>query len=134
MLLGPIKLERRADLDTFTRATLLRAYRSSDEPRRSLVLYAAVGLCCSGPKDWPQYRGQDYDDFGRLVKSYLGAHNVDPRHALSVGSYAVEAVAREPEVVTDEQVEEWAGFFGISLDSGSSATSPDSTVETPSEG
>jgi hypothetical protein len=133
MNLGPIELQRRTDLDTFTRATLLRAYRASDEPRRSLVLYASVGLCCVGPKDWPAYRGQDYDDYGKLVKAYLGAHNVDPRATLSLASMAVESIAREPEVVTDTQVEEWADFFGVNLDSGSSATSPESTKDQPSE-
>jgi len=134
MRLGSLELQRR-DPDPFTAATLLRAYRASDEPARSLVCLAALGLCCSGPPDWPRYApGLDYDAHGQKVQRYLEAHHASVVHAVALGLYAIERIAREPDGVTDEEVQEYLAFFGLGQTGDPDASSPSDTSETPSEG
>jgi len=134
MRLGSLEIRRR-DPDTFTAATLLRAYRSSDEPARSLVCLAALALCCEGPKDWPRYQlGMDYDAHGLRVRGYLEANGAPTLRAVAIGMAAIERIAREPGGVTDAEVTEAMDFFGIAPTGSPAAASPSDTPETPSEG
>lgn len=131
MLLGTLTLTRR-EVDTFTRATLLRAYNSSTEPARSLCLLAALGLSVQGPPDWPTMRaGLDYAGYGSLVRAYLTIRAVDMRSALALGMMAVAAVSREPGI-TDAEAEEYAAFFGIAPTGAADAPSPSDTKDPPS--
>lgn len=133
MLLGTLELTRR-EVDEFTGSTLLRAYRATAEPQRSLVLLAALALSVSGPPDWPTMRGGlDYVAYGDLVRSYLRARRVDVRRAVAAGLMAVEAVARQPGI-TDEEVASYADFFGVTPAGETDSGSPSDTSETPSEG
>lgn len=133
MRLGTLELSRR-EVDDFTAATLLRAYRGSTEPDRSLVLLAALGICVHGPADWPTMRpGIDYAGHGGMVRAYLIARGAPLKGALAAGYMAVEAIARQPGV-TDAEVEEYADFFGVTLAGSPGAASHTATSGTPSEG
>lgn len=133
MRLGPITLTRR-ELDDFTAATLLRAYRSSDEPARSAILLSMLALSTEPDLGaWPAMRpGLDYAAHGQLVRGWLGAKGCSHKSALAAGLMAIEAVARQPGV-TDEEIEEYADFFGLTLDGDGGSDSPSDTAETPSE-
>lgn len=132
MKLGPIEISL-VELDEFTKATLLRAYRASKEPARSSVLLSALALTTKPSKGaWPAMRADlDYAAHGQLVRGYLTAASVPHTRALGVGMMAIEAVAREPGV-TDEEIEEYADFFGVTLDGEEDSDSPTDTEGTPS--
>ena len=133
MKLGPIEISR-VELDEFSKATLLRAYRTSSEPARSSVLLSALALNTKPSKGaWPVMRPDlDYVAHGQLVRGYLTALGASHKLAIGASLMAIESVAREPGV-TDEEIEEYADFFGVTLDGASDAGSHSDTVETPSE-
>lgn len=137
MRLGDLDLTRR-DPDALTRSTLLRAWRASGEPARTLVQLAALGLHVAGPADLPRMRpGLDYADYGATMRDWLGGHGCDLTHAAALGMMAVEAEAqrqvREPPI-SEAQAKEYADFFGVTPPGSPASASPTATSETPSAG
>ena len=131
--LGPVELTARP-VEAFTGASQLHAWRTSEEPSKSAVLLSALAVAAAGPSDWPRLReSESYAVHGQRVRRYLGAMGAPLDQALAAGMMAIEAIARKPGV-TDEQVEEYADFFGVPLDGGPDAGSPSDTRDQHSEG
>ena len=132
MRLGNLDLKLRKP-DEFVRASLLRAYRNSTEPDRSLVVLAALGLHVHGPPDWPTMRpGLDYAGYGDLLRDYLSARRIEHRRGLLLGIRAIEAITQEPETITDEEARAYADFFGVPRDGSQEPDSPTDTRDQPS--
>ncbi len=133
--LGSFALTRR-NPDGFVCSTLVRAYQNAKEPLRSMLLLAAVGIF-SRPEDddasWPVLRrGEPYDEYGERMRAFLAAHGIDMAQACTFGIMAVRHATTRT-AVDDKQIDEYADFFGVILDSGSDASSPPDTKDQPSE-
>lgn len=122
----------RVDPGVFTCASLYRAAQDAEQPARSYVLLAALGLCCRGPADWPSRRdGQTYSQYGEAILGYLTAQRAPLAEALLAGALAVRACG-ESMVLQDQIVDEYADFFGVTVGSSTSPGCATDTEETPS--
>jgi hypothetical protein len=132
MRLGSLDLVHR-EIDDFSAASLLRAYRDAVEPSRSFILLAALGIC-AGCDGLPVFNGGSYEVYGQKIRRWLEAKSLPTRQALSIGLMAVSALS-QIRGVTDQEVEEAAAFFGVDLTGSAGSDSlTDTAAETSSAG
>jgi hypothetical protein len=134
MKLGSLDLVRR-EIDDFSAASLLRAYQEAEEPGKSFVRLAALGICtradhgseATAGSKMPAYRGGSYEAYGQQVRRWLEAMSLPMGRALTIGLMAVSAIS-QARGVTDKEVEEAAAFFEIVLTGSAGSDSPTDTA------